>query len=393
MKLTLNHQKTSFKTMRTRILLLLTVTTVLFSCKGEDEFVLEGTVQGVDGKNIILQAQEQNTGITIPRDTVKIVDGKFKFTGKILEPSIHQLAIDGVPAKSFLILESGDINIEINKDSIHLNKITGTYNNDQLTEYNAKAIKIQNKIKSFEKANADKMKNAKATNDTATVRNLMDQYMVVVGSVKKDLADMTEKYIKGHPKSFISVLLLQSYFNSYTVDIPKIEGMFKNIDADLQKTKAGKLISKRLSENKSVKVGNKAPEFSAPTPEGKPVSLRESMGKVTIIDFWASWCAPCRAENPNVVALYNEYHAKGLNIISVSLDKPGQADKWKGAIAKDQLAWTQVSNLQHWEDPIVKMYGVESIPATFILNESGVVVAKDLRGAELKAKVAQLLGS
>ena len=132
-----------------------------------------------------------------------------------------------------------------------------------------------------------------------------------------------------------------------------------------------------------------ATDFSAPNPEGKTVSLKESLGKVTIIDFWASWCGPCRVENPNVVALYNEFHAKGLNIIGVSLDK--DAAKWKEAIAKDQLTWTHISNLKHWEDPIAKQYGVQSIPATFILDASGKIVAKDLRGAELKAKVAELL--
>nr|MBP8066820.1 TlpA family protein disulfide reductase [Flavobacterium sp.] len=106
-------------------------------------------------------------------------------------------------------------------------------------------------------------------------------------------------------------------------------------------------------------------------------------------DFWASWCGPCRAENPNVVALYNEFHPKGLNIIGVSLDK--DAAKWEEAIGKDKLAWIHVSNLKHWQEPIAKQYGVESIPATFILDASGKIVAKDLRGEELKAKVAELL--
>ena len=116
---------------------------------------------------------------------------------------------------------------------------------------------------------------------------------------------------------------------------------------------------------------------------------KESLGKVTIVDFWASWCGPCRAENPNVVAIYKEFHSKGLNIIGVSLDK--DAVKWKEAIAKDKLIWTQVSNLKFWDEPIAKQYNVESIPATFILDESGKVVAKDLRGEELKAKIIELL--
>ena len=111
---------------------------------------------------------------------------------------------------------------------------------------------------------------------------------------------------------------------------------------------------------------------------------------MTIIDFWASWCGPCRGENPNVVALYNEFHAQGLNIIGVSLDK--DAAKWKEAIAKDGLTWPQISNLKYWDEPIAKMYNVESIPATFILDAKGNIVAKDLRGDALRAKVVALLG-
>lgn len=119
------------------------------------------------------------------------------------------------------------------------------------------------------------------------------------------------------------------------------------------------------------------------------ISLKESLGKVTIVDFWASWCGPCRMENPNVVAIYKEFHSKGLNIIGVSLDQ--DAAKWKDAISKDKLSWTQVSNLKGWEEPIAIQYKVEAIPATFILDASGKIVAKDLRGAELKAKIIELL--
>ena len=122
------------------------------------------------------------------------------------------------------------------------------------------------------------------------------------------------------------------------------------------------------------------------------ISLKESLGKVTIIDFWASWCGPCRKENPNVVAMYNELNSKGLNIIGVSLDNPNGAQAWKDAIAKDGLTWNHISNLQGWEDPIAVQYKVKTIPATFILDASGKIVAKDLRGDKLKAKVKELLG-
>ncbi|POY37635.1 hypothetical protein C3L50_13760 [Flavobacterium alvei] len=119
------------------------------------------------------------------------------------------------------------------------------------------------------------------------------------------------------------------------------------------------------------------------------VSLKESLGKITIVDFWASWCGPCRAENPNMVALYKDFHSKGLNIIGVSLDK--DAAKWKEAIAKDKLVWTQVSHLKYWDEPIAAQYQVQVIPAPFILDASGKLIAKDLKGEALRAKIAELL--
>ena len=368
---------------------MLALGTVLFSCKnvGDDEFILEGSVKGVpNGKSVMLQRQDNLMG-AISVDTAKVEEGKFKFEGKVTEPALYILAIDGVQSKSFLILENGEINIEINKDSVFTNKISGTYNNEQLTEFNANGARIQKKLKAFEKSNGDKMTQAMTTKDTAVINQLRKQY----SEIQKEMQTSSEKYVKEHPKSFISALLVDALFNSNSPDVKEIQGYYDSFDADLKKTKVAQGILKKLEEYKSVTVGRKAPEFTATNPDGKQVSLKESLGKVTIVDFWASWCGPCRKANPGVVALYNEYHDKGLNIIGVSLDKPGEADKWKEAIAKDQLAWPQVSNLKFWEDPIAASYGVKAIPATFILNQAGVVVAKDLTGDALKAKIAELL--
>lgn len=372
-----------------RILLLLAISASLFSCKnlGDNEYVLNGSAKGVpNGKKITLEKQNESLGITIPVDTAKIENGKFKFSGKIEEPAIYFIGIEGEKAKSFVILENGEINIDIIKDSVFLNKISGTYNNDQLTEFNAGGLAIQRKIKAFENANRAKMQEAMTKKDTAVIKDLRAKYQ----DIQKEMKASTEKYVEKHPKSFVSLLLVQSFFSAYDADIKKLEGYYNNLDADLKKTKVGKSVAKKIAEMKTVTVGRKAPEFSAPDVNGKTVSLMESLGRVTIIDFWASWCGPCRAENPNVVALYNEFHSKGLNIIGVSLDK--DAAKWKEAIEKDKLTWTEVSNLKYWDDPIAAAYGIKAIPATYILNQYGVVVAKDLQGEALKAKIAQMLG-
>ncbi|MFN7675139.1 TlpA family protein disulfide reductase [Flavobacterium sp.] len=157
----------------------------------------------------------------------------------------------------------------------------------------------------------------------------------------------------------------------------------------MYQTKSG--CFKKKTSPKVVKpaVGTVAPNFKAPTPSGKIVSLKESLGKVTLIDFWASWCQPCREENPKVIALYNEFHKKGFNIISVSLDD--NTEDWKNAIAKDGLTWTQVSNLKEMKDPIAIQYGITQIPTTFLLDSDGKIVAIDLFGEDLKAKINELL--
>jgi thiol-disulfide isomerase/thioredoxin len=121
------------------------------------------------------------------------------------------------------------------------------------------------------------------------------------------------------------------------------------------------------------------------------LSLDQAMGQYTLIDFWASWCRPCRVENPNVVRAYSKYHERGLNIISVSLDREGQEDRWVKAIADDQMDWFHVSNLQFWQEPIAREYGVRSIPQTFLIDAQGRIIDKNLRGAALEARLEQLM--
>lgn len=374
-----------------KLLIVLTFSSVLFSCNNveKDEFILEGTAQGLeDGKKVYLEQQNESMG-SYAIDSTVINEGKFSFKGKIFEPELHLITLEGIQPKSFVILENGKINIEIDKDSVFKNKISGTYNNDQLSEYNLIARKISEKMRNYQLVNNQKMQTAIQSQDTATIGTLRRTYM----GIQNELQTTTEKYIEEHPKALISMLLLEGFFTSPQPDVEKIKTLYGKMDSDLKNSKIGKKVEQKISETKVVSIGKKAPEFSAADPNGKQVSLSESLGKVTIIDFWASWCGPCRAENPNVVALYNDYKDKGLKIIGVSLDRPGQANKWKEAIAKDGLTWTQVSNLKFWQDPIAELYGIQSIPATFILDQNGIVVAKDLRGAELRAKIAQLLGA
>jgi peroxiredoxin len=375
-----------------RFILLVTSALLVFSCNkaGENEYIITGTIKGVDGKKVYLEVQDDMTGAFKTLDTVVVEGGKFTIKGSAKESDINLIQIESVEGKIPFILENGDIEMDINKDSLSLVKVTGTYNNDELTAYRELGSAIQKKMMKFQKDNMAKMNLAQQKKDTATINALSKEYF----KFQKDFAAQSEEYVKKHPKSFISLLLIESFFQQM-VEPAKITTYFNGLDKELKANKHGKKIKSQLDLiNKpaapaGVTVGAMAPDFSAPDPNGKMVSLKQCMGKVTLIDFWASWCNPCRAENPNNVAMYNEFHAKGLNIIGVSLDK--DAAKWKEAIAKDKLTWPQISNLKYWDEPIRVTYGVESIPATFLLDANGTVVAKDLTGAALKAKVAELL--
>lgn len=387
-----------------KLFLLLSASAVLFSCSkvGKGEYIITGTAKGIEnGKTIILKTQDPSgMGGLINIDTVKVENGKFEITGKVTEPSFYILQLETIQQPVPFILETGEINIEIDKDSIQNSKISGTYNNDEYVKFNDEMKVVQKKLMDFQKNNTLKMNQAQQTKDTATINSLMAEYQKLQQEVGEKSKTKYISYSETHPKSLISALIIQSMLADPSADLKKAEKIYNSFDEELKNTKPGKAIKERLTAINSSVPGApaapaapaanwRAPEFSAPNPEGKVISLKQSLGKVTIIDFWASWCGPCRRENPNVVAIYKEFHSKGLNIIGVSLDQ--DASKWKEAIAKDKLTWNQVSNLKGWEEPIAAQYKVEAIPATFILDASGKVVARDLRGAELRTKIEELL--
>ncbi|WP_240723644.1 TlpA disulfide reductase family protein [Flavobacterium sp. J27] len=387
-----------------KILVLLVTAFAFTSCEKalENEYQITGTVKGLEnGKKLILELQDDK-GMPIAKDTAIVENNKFEFKGETVGLDVAYIKPENGMLALPIILEEGKTEIEFDNDSIHKSKIGGTYNNTKFQEFNDKATQATKEIENFKKINSEKIKNAQMTQDTATINQIMKDFAVIQEKTQKDIKETYIAFITSNPKAYVSALLLESMLMGGGCTPEEAKGYYEKFDKSLLDTKVGKKIKQAIdsattTETKTttetdaaVQVGAPAPDFSAPSPEGKTISLKESLGKVTIIDFWASWCKPCRVENPNVVALYNELHEKGLNIIGVSLDKDG--NKWKEAIAKDGLVWNHISNLKHWEEPIAKLYHVESIPATFILDEKGNIVAKDLRGDELKTKVRELLG-
>lgn len=360
---------------------------VLWSCNNlkDNEFVISGTADGVkNGEKVFVEIQTE-TGLTA-MDTAVVTDGKFELRGITESIDLGFVRFESENINLPVILEEGKITLTIVKDSLHKSTLGGTPNNQKFQKFNSDSRAISEKVVKFEKDNGPAMQQAQMTQDTATINKLIKEYK----GFQDEMNAYSKKFIKQNKDAYLSVLLLENFLMRQYLTPEEVKTYFDGLDKSLHETKSGKKIKSTLDALTSVVVGKAAPNFSAPSPDGKTISLKESLGKVTIIDFWASWCGPCRMENPNVVALYKEFNPQGLNIIGVSLDK--DAAKWKEAIAKDGLTWTQVSNLKFWEDPIAKQYNVQSIPATFILDAKGNIVAKDLRGDELRAKVKELLG-
>ncbi len=359
---------------------------VLASCNNSaDSYTINGTIQGFeDGTKVYINEQGEQGFVKI--DSTEIKGGTFEFKGSATEPDIKFLEL-GTTQEYVVpfILENGEIKVTYDKAKPEDSKVVGTKNNDYLAAYNTEAFKLQKAARDFQEQNNEKMMQAQQTQDMATMESLMAEYNKFGEEIKKQNKD----YVSKNKDAYISLLLLEQLTASQAITSEEFKTYYDALDSTLKTTKKGKELAEKLATMEKVAVGKMAPDFSAPNPEGKMVSLKESLGKVTIIDFWAAWCGPCRQENPNIVALYNKYKDQGLAIIGVSLDKDAEA--WKKAIADDNLTWTQVSNIKHWQDPIAKEYNVQSIPAMFVLDASGKIVAKDLRGAELDAKIAELL--
>lgn len=215
--------------------------------------------------------------------------------------------------------------------------------------------------------------------------------------MRSELKDYGLNFIKSNSGSDFSLILLDVITEQKGFNAALAQEVFKSMPISLLKKPYNKNLTQKISfkiqneiNKMDITVGVKAPDFTAPNPEGKMLTLNKILGEVTILDFWASWCKPCRVENPNFVRIFNKYHEKGLEIISVSLDREGQKSAWVSAIEKDNLDWYNVSNLKFWQDPIAQLYNISSIPATFVLDSEGKILATRLRGQALEAKIAEL---
>lgn len=248
-----------------KIILLLSATVFLISCT-KTKYTISGTAKGIEnGKTVIMETQDATGMGLMAVDTVKVENGKFEITGKATEPSFHMLTIEGVNGKFPFILENGDIEIILDKDSINKSKVSGTYNNDEFVKFNEDLVKVQKGLMDFQKKNTPVMTQAQQTNDTVVMNKLMKEYTKLQETVNTESKKKYNDYAETHPKSFISALIIQGMSNDPTYDIKKLEKLFDGLDSSLKTTKPGKAIELKIKETKAPSVGASAiPQAQGP---------------------------------------------------------------------------------------------------------------------------------
>jgi peroxiredoxin len=327
-------------------------------------------------------------------DSVENINGLFLFKGEMQEPlGVHMIIIRsgeyiGMYNKNadakFFYLEPGNIQLQ-GKDSVKKAVITGSALNAEFKKYQATVLKpVSTAEEQLNKAFQLAIRNNKAS--TAFNDSMMHLFEIAM----RQTDSLKRIYIRQHPQSFLSLVALKELAGD-DPDVATLEPLFKQLSLWLRNTQVGKELAKKLYETSLTSIGAVAPDFTQNDVNDQPVKLSDFRGKYVLLDFWASWCGPCRAENPNVVKAYEKYKDKNFTVLGVSLDQPGKKEAWLTAIQKDELPWTQVSDLKFWNNAAAKLYGINAIPQNFLIDPAGRIIAKNLRGEALEQKLAALI--
>ncbi|MEM6894758.1 MAG: TlpA disulfide reductase family protein [Bacteroidota bacterium] len=355
------------------------------SCAGKaDGYSVDAKVEGEldNGTKVFLKTTDSLNQL-VDVDTTTVENGVFSFEGVQEQPKLHYLMLEDSRGNLPFFLENGKISIKFQKDSMNYARIKGTPQNDIFMDFLGESRRMGERARSMQQDM--RVASQKQPQDTVTMMALREEYM----ELQEDVKTYNVDFAKNNPDALISVLIMGNLLMSKALPTSEIQEMFDALTPEMKATEPANKLKEQLDKLKTTEVGSAAPEFSAPNPEGEMLALSDIKGKLTLVDFWAAWCRPCRAENPNIVSVYNKFHDKGFNVIGVSLDT--RADDWTNAIAKDGLEWNHISNLKRFQDPIAQLYNVNAIPAAFLIDENGVIVAKNLRGSALEKKVSEFL--
>lgn len=352
---------------------------IMSSCSSKPHYVVSGKISGSDSITFYLQKREAGKTVTI--DSAVSRKGNFTMKGGVVAyPQLIQLVAGNTKKRTSFYLENSEITITGSLDSLFKAAVKGSKTQD---EYDA-FVNSNKPLSDIYAKIVSKYQGATQSGDVASVA----KYEKQLDSLQAAMTTLQKNFVKSNPSSYVTPSILMSL--SYEMEADEIESMVNGLDTTIAALPQMKSLRDRVTVMKAVSVGQKAPDFTMNDVNDKPVALSSKIGsKLLLIDFWAGWCNPCRQENPNVVKVYNEFHKKGLDIIGVSLDQ--RKESWLKAIADDKLAWTEVSDLQYWNNAAAKLYAVNSIPANFLLDDKGVIIGRNLRGEDLYKKVSEVL--
>lgn len=351
---------------------------VPFVLSAQKKFVINGNLNGLPEGSPVSLSNVNTPGDTLAQGIVK-TGGAFELRGTLAEPNLYQLNFDGVQKKSVLFIGNDQVNVSGDVQTIQELSVKGSVVHNDFEDFK----------KIFNPLFQELTEMGQRINRTPSLQK-NDSAMGVYKKHLEKIKGEVDKYVASHQNSPVApfVVLVTSEMEQ---DAAALERRYMKLDKNVQNGFYGKIVKQQIDNTKTGSIGSDAIDFTQADTDGKQVALSSFRGKYVLVDFWASWCRPCREENPNVVKAYNKYKDRNFTILGVSLDQ--SRAPWMKAIKNDNLAWTQVSDLKGWNNEAAAKYNIQSIPQNFLIDPSGKIIAKNLRGEDLDTRLNELLGS